>query len=140
MLIIVDWLHGQIRKQEWNEQGSHLKARINAKLSFYQAVARLQIKCLTSLDSDGKSSKKLWLEALVLFTVAAEACLLSVWRKFRRCKDLFSSLLEGMTKIAVTKGGQPLRVLLIRLKLLVLTACAQVHFSGQILTIIYNFF
>ncbi|XP_031390031.1 phosphatidylinositol 4-kinase alpha 1 [Punica granatum] len=115
----------KIRKREWNEQGSHLKARINAKLSFYQAVARLQIKSLASLDSDGKSSKKLWLEALVLLTEAAEACLLSVWRKLRMCEDLFSSLVEGMTKIAITKGGQPLRVLLIRIKLLVLTACAQ---------------
>ncbi|KAK4747747.1 hypothetical protein SAY87_014333 [Trapa incisa] len=115
----------KIRKREWNEQGSHLKSRINAKLSFYQAAARLHLKCLASLDSDGKSSKKLWLEALVLFTEAAEACLLSVWRKMKSCEDLFSSLVEGMSKIAVTRGGQPLRVLLIRLKLLVLTACAQ---------------
>lgn len=132
-VLIFDWLHEQIRKREWNEQGSHLKARINTKLSFYQAVARLQIKSLASLDSDGKSSKKLWLEALVLFTEAAEACLLSVWRKLRMCEELFSSLVEGMTKIAVTKGGQPLRVLLIRLKLLVLTACAQVHFHDRFL-------
>ncbi|KAI6677773.1 hypothetical protein NL676_038569 [Syzygium grande] len=115
----------KIRKRDWNEQGPTLKARINAKLSVYRAITRLKMKILSSLDLDGKAVKKFWLETLVLFTDAAEACLLSVWRKLRMCEDLFSALLMGMTQIAVTKGGQQLRVLLIRLKLLVLTACAQ---------------
>lgn len=103
-----------------------MKARINAKLAVYQAVTKLKVKSLESLDSDGKPSKKLWLETLVLFTEASEACLFCVWRKLKMCEELFSSLLAGMTQIAVTKGGQQLRVLLIRLKGLVLTACAQV--------------
>lgn len=117
----------QIRKRDWTEQGSLLKIRINTKLSVYQAAARLQIKSLTSLDSDGKSSKRLLHGTLALLIEAAEACLFSVWRKLRICEELFSSLLTGISQIAVTRGGQLLRVLLIRFKPLVLTICAQVN-------------
>lgn len=116
----------QIRKREWSEQGPSLKAKINAKLSFYQSVARMKTKSLASLDTDGKTSKRLVLEALAVLVDGADACLLSVWRKLRVCEELFCSLLGGIAQIAVTRGGQPLRVLLIRLKPLVLTACAQV--------------
>lgn len=118
--------YGQIRKRDWNEQGSPLKARINARLSVYVAVARSNIKSLKSLDPDGKNSKRLLQETLALFLDAADACLLSVWRKLRICEELFSALLAGISHIAVSRGGQLLRVLLIRLKPLVLNACVQV--------------
>lgn len=121
----------KIRKRDWTEQGPLLKARINAKLSVYQSVARLKIKSLASLDMDGKTSKRLVLETLALLVDAAESCLLSVWRKLRVCEELFSSLLAGIAQIAVIRGGQPLRVLLIRLKPLVLTACAQADTWGS---------
>lgn len=74
-----------------------------------------------------KSTKRLLLETLALMIDAAEACLLSVWRKLRICEELFSCLLSGVAQIAIARGGQLLRVLLIRLKPLVLTACAQVY-------------
>lgn len=119
-------LYGQIRKRDWTEQGPHLKARINTKLNVYQAAAWMQVRSLTSLDSDGKSSKKLLLETLALLIDAAEACLYSVWRKLKSCEELFASLLNGISLIAVTRGGQLLRILLIRLKPLVLSTCAQV--------------
>ncbi|KAJ7978384.1 phosphatidylinositol 4-kinase alpha 1-like [Quillaja saponaria] len=115
----------KIRKRDWNEQGSLLKHRINTKLSVYQAAVRLIIKSLASLDSDGKSTKRLVYEAVALLIDAAEACLLSVWRKLRVCEELFASLLLGVAQIAVSRGGQPLRVLLIRLKPIVLTVSAQ---------------
>ncbi|CAI0377232.1 unnamed protein product [Linum tenue] len=115
----------KIRKRDWNIQGQLLKSRVTTKLSVYQAAARMKIKSLASLDADGKTSKRLVLETLALLIDAAEACLLSVWRKLRVCEELFSSLLAGIAQIAVSRGGQPLRVLLIRLKPLVLTACAQ---------------
>lgn len=121
----------KIRKRDWTEQGSLLKIRINTKLSVYQAAARLQIKSLTSLDSDGKSSKRLLHGTLALLIEAAEACLFSVWRKLRICEELFSSLLAGISQIAVTRGGQLLRVLLIRFKPLVLTICAQAETWGS---------
>lgn len=121
----------KIRKRDWTEQGALLKSRINAKLSVYQSVARLKIKSLASLDMDGKTSKRLVLETLALLVDAAESCLLSVWRKLRVCEELFSSLLAGIAQIAVIRGGQPLRVLLIRLKPLVLTACAQADTWGS---------
>ncbi|KAF9684342.1 hypothetical protein SADUNF_Sadunf04G0108400 [Salix dunnii] len=120
----------KIRKRDWNEQGQLLKARISAKLSVYQAAARMKVQSLASFDVDGKTSKRLLLETLALLMDAAEACLLSVWRKLRVCEELFSSLLGGIAHIAVTRGGQPMRVLLIRLKPLVLAACAQADTWG----------
>ncbi|KAI8028634.1 Phosphatidylinositol 4-kinase alpha 1 [Camellia lanceoleosa] len=71
----------KIRKNDWNEQGTVLKARINTKLSVFQAAA--------------------------------------------------SSLLSGITQIAITRGGQLLCVLLIRLKPLVLATCAQTDTWGN---------
>ncbi|PIM99436.1 Phosphatidylinositol 4-kinase [Handroanthus impetiginosus] len=115
----------KIRKRDWSEQGQLLKVRINKKLSVYHAAARLQIKTLASLDTEGKSSKRLLHGALALLIEAAEACLLSVWRKLRACEDLFGSLLSGISQAALIRGGQLLRVLLIRFKPLVLAACAQ---------------
>ncbi|KAL3597325.1 hypothetical protein D5086_008962 [Populus alba] len=120
----------KIRKRDWNEQGQLLKARVSAKLSVYQAAARMKVQSLASLDVDGKTSKRLVLETLALLMDAAEACLFSVWRKLRICEELFSSLLGGIAQIAVTRGGQPMRVLLIRLKPLVLAACAQADTWG----------
>ncbi|XP_010272166.1 PREDICTED: phosphatidylinositol 4-kinase alpha 1-like isoform X2 [Nelumbo nucifera] len=121
----------KIRKRDWSEQGASLKARINTKLSVFRAAAQLQIKSLASMDSDGKSSKRLLLETLALLIDAAEACLLSIWRKLRICEDLFTCLLSGISHVAVTRGGQLLRVLLIRLKPLVLTTCAQADTWGN---------
>nr|GEZ23782.1 phosphatidylinositol 4-kinase alpha 1 [Tanacetum cinerariifolium] len=121
----------KIRKRDWTEQGSSLKARINTKLSVYKAAVNLKIKSLASLYSDGKSSKKLLHGALALLVEAAEACVYSVWRKLRVCEDLFSSLLDGISKIAVTSGGHLLRVLFIRFKPLVLATCAQADTWGS---------
>ncbi|KAJ4961690.1 hypothetical protein NE237_021600 [Protea cynaroides] len=121
----------KIRKRDWTEQGAQLKARINKKLSVFRAAAHLHVKTLASIDSDGKSSKRLLLEALALLTDVVEACLLSVWRKLRICEELFSSLLNGVAQIAVSRGGQLLRVLFIRLKPLVLTTCAQADAWGN---------
>ncbi|KAI8532956.1 hypothetical protein RHMOL_Rhmol11G0258500 [Rhododendron molle] len=121
----------QIRKRDWSEQGQLLKARINTKLSVFQATAKLKLRSLGSLDSDGKSSKRLFLSTLALLVDAAEACLCSVWRKLRICEELFSSLLSGISQIALTRGGQLLRVLLIRLKPLVLATCAQADTWGN---------
>ncbi|KAL2513533.1 Phosphatidylinositol 4-kinase alpha 1 [Forsythia ovata] len=121
----------KIRKRDWTEQGQLLKDRINIKLSVYQASARLLIKTLSSLDTDAKSSKRLWLGALALLIEAAEACLFSVWRKLRACEELFGSLLVGISKAAVTRGGQLLRLLLIHFKRLVLVSCAQADTSAS---------
>ncbi|KAL8556015.1 hypothetical protein ACS0TY_003722 [Phlomoides rotata] len=120
----------KIRKRDWSEQGQLLKVRIHKKLSVYQAAARLQIKTLASLDTEGKSSKRLLHGALALLIEAAEACLFSVWRKLRACEELFGCLLSGIYQAAVIRGGQLLRVLLIRFKPLVLATCAQADTSG----------
>ncbi|XP_008775172.2 phosphatidylinositol 4-kinase alpha 1 isoform X2 [Phoenix dactylifera] len=115
----------KIRKRDWREQGAQLKARINTKLSCCQAATLVQIKSLVSLDSVNKSSKDVLRRTLALFLDAAEACILSSWRKLKICEELFSTLLGGISKITVSRGGQLLRVLLIPLKPLVLTTCAQ---------------
>jgi len=88
----------------------------------------LKIKSLSALDSDSRSVKRLVYEAVAILIDAAEACLLSGWRKLRSCEELFDSLLLGVGQIAVARGGQPLRILLIRLKPIVLNVCAQVCF------------
>ncbi|GAU22033.1 hypothetical protein TSUD_309370 [Trifolium subterraneum] len=115
----------KIRKRDWHEQGSSLKARINTKLSVYKAAVSLKIKSLSALDSDSRSVKRLVYEAVAILIDAAEACLLSGWRKLRSCEELFGSLLLGVAQIAIARGGQPLRILLIRLKPIVLNVCAQ---------------
>ncbi|KVH93237.1 Armadillo-type fold [Cynara cardunculus var. scolymus] len=101
------------------------------KLSVYKAAAKLKVKSHVSFDLDGKSSKKLLHGALALLAEAAEACLYSVWRRLRTCEDLFNSLLDGISKIAFTRGGHLLRVLLIRFKQLVLITCAQADTWGS---------
>lgn len=121
----------KLRKRDWTVQGQHLKSRVNAKLSTFKAAAGLKVKSLGSIDTEGKSSKKLLLDTLSLFVEAAEACLLSVWRKFRLCEELFTCLLSGVSFIAAARGGQQLRILLIRLKPLVLTACLQADTWGS---------
>ncbi|XP_057436826.1 phosphatidylinositol 4-kinase alpha 1 [Lotus japonicus] len=115
----------KIRKRDWHEQGSLLKTRINTKLSVYKAAVRLKIRSLSALDSDSRSVKRLVYEAVAILIDAAEACLLSGWRKMKTCEELFSSLLLGVAQIAIARGGQPLRILLIRLKPIVLNVCAQ---------------
>ncbi|RWW29204.1 hypothetical protein BHE74_00032624 [Ensete ventricosum] len=115
----------KVRKRDWREQGPQLKVRINTKLSCCQAAIVVQIKSLISLDSDGKFSKDLLRRTLALLLDAAEACVVSLWRKMKKCEELFSTLLGGISQIAVSRGGQLLRVLLIPLKPLVLTTCAQ---------------
>ncbi|CAA6664833.1 unnamed protein product [Spirodela intermedia] len=121
----------KIRKNEWREQGSQLKMRINTKLSACKAATIVQIKSLLSLEYDGKTSKDLLRRTLALLLDAAEACVLSSWRKLKICEELFRSLLNGITQITVTRGGQLLRVLLIPLKPLVLTTCAQADMWGS---------
>ncbi|CAK9145839.1 unnamed protein product [Ilex paraguariensis] len=49
----------KIWKRDWTELGQLLKVRINTELSVYQAAAGLQIKSLSSVDLNGKSSKRL---------------------------------------------------------------------------------
>ncbi|XP_010500672.1 PREDICTED: phosphatidylinositol 4-kinase alpha 1-like isoform X2 [Camelina sativa] len=85
------------RRQDWNTQDPLLKTRVNAKLFVYQAAAQMEI----------------------------EACFTSLWRSMKACKDLFISLLSGTAKIATAEAGQPLRLLLTRLKPLILAVCAQ---------------
>ncbi|XP_071729991.1 phosphatidylinositol 4-kinase alpha 1-like isoform X2 [Rutidosis leptorrhynchoides] len=121
----------KIRKRDWTEQGASLKTRINTKLSVYKAAVKLYVVSIASLDSDGKSSKKLLHGALALLVEAAEACVYSVWRKLRICEELFSSLLDGISKIAVTRGGHLLPVLFIRFKLLVIATCSQADTWGS---------
>ncbi|XP_076897528.1 phosphatidylinositol 4-kinase alpha 1-like [Bidens hawaiensis] len=121
----------KIRKHDWTEQGAALKAKINMKLSVYKAAAKLEVKSHVTPDADGKSSKKMLHGALALLVEAAEACLYSVWRRLRTCEDLFNSLLDGIAKIAFSRGGHLLRVLLIRFKQLVLLTCAQAEASGS---------
>ncbi|CAH8301812.1 unnamed protein product [Eruca vesicaria subsp. sativa] len=111
------------RRRDWNEQDQLLKTRVDAKLFVYQAAARMKIKSLVSLETDGKTYKKLTMETLTLLFDAAEACLTSLWREMKACKELFISLLSGIA--AVAKGRCSPHGMFFRLKPLVLAVCAQ---------------
>ncbi|KAK8941284.1 Phosphatidylinositol 4-kinase alpha [Platanthera zijinensis] len=121
----------KIRKRDWKEQGTQLKVRITTKLSCCQAAIEVQTKAILSLDPDGKASKDALRRTLALLLDASEACIISSWRKLKICEDLFSTLLQGISHITVSRGGQLLRILLIPLKPLVLTTCAQADMSGN---------
>ncbi|KAM6557546.1 hypothetical protein CsatB_004565 [Cannabis sativa] len=108
----------KIRKRDWTEHGSLLKA----KLLVYKAAVTLAIKVLACFDSD----EKLTHQTLTLFTNAAEACLFSVWRKLRMCEELFCSLLGGLSQIAITtRGAQSFCYLFSWLKHVVIDLCPQ---------------
>ncbi|KAJ0242191.1 Phosphatidylinositol 3-/4-kinase [Hirschfeldia incana] len=113
------------RKQEWDDQDPLLETRVDAKLLVYQAAAKMKIKSLVSLETDGKTYKKLAMETLTLLFDAAEACLTSAWRKMKACEELFISLLSGIAEIAAAKGRCSQHGLFVRLKPLVLAVCAQ---------------
>lgn len=113
-----------------------MKTRISSKLSVCQAASGVRVKSILYLDSDGKNAKVLLRGTLALLLDCAEACILSTWRRLKICEDLFSSLLAGIAQVAVNRGGQMLRILLIRLKPLVLTTCAQVKCSSILKTMI----
>ncbi|XP_031499033.1 phosphatidylinositol 4-kinase alpha 1 [Nymphaea colorata] len=121
----------RIRKRDWTDQGSTLKARINGKLAVCQAAGWVLVKSLLSLNSEGKTSKMLLRGTLAVLLDAADACILSSWRKLKTCEQLFSSLLNGVAQVAVARGGQVLRVLLLRLKSLVLSVCTPAPSAGD---------
>ncbi|KAF3781426.1 Phosphatidylinositol 4-kinase alpha 1 [Nymphaea thermarum] len=121
----------RIRKRDWTDQGSSLKARINGKLAVCQAAGWVLVKSLLSLNSEGKTSKMLLRGTLAVLLDAADACILSSWRKLKSCEQLFSSLLSGVAQVAVARGGQVLRVLLLRLKSLVLSVCTPAPSAGD---------
>lgn len=118
---------GQISKRDLSEQGPSLKARIHTRLSIYEALVRLKMKSLASLDPDGKILKKKVEKIYSLLIDAAQACVYSLWRKLKSCEELFASLLSGIAKLAVTREGHRLRALLIPFKHLVVNLCAKVR-------------
>ncbi|KAG0451183.1 hypothetical protein HPP92_026558 [Vanilla planifolia] len=68
---------------------------------------------------------------LAVLLHAAEACIISPWKKLKMCEDLFKTLVHAIGQITVCRGGQLLRVLLIPLKPLVLITCAQADMSSN---------
>lgn len=64
-------------------------------------------------------------QTLAWFIEATKSCILSSWRKLKICEDLFCTLLNGISQITVSRGGQLLPVLLIPLKPLVVSTCSQ---------------
>lgn len=109
-----------------------LKAKVNMMFQASQAASVLQIKCITLLDSDGKLLKAALRESLPLLMDAADACISSPWRRSKGCEDLFDSLITGVARVAELYRSQMQRILL-RFKVLVLTACAQVSETFPVL-------
>ncbi|KAL6637045.1 hypothetical protein ACP70R_024617 [Stipagrostis hirtigluma subsp. patula] len=103
----------KIRKRDWREQGAQLKARINTKLLCCQAAVVVLVKSVSAMDLDSKASKDMLQQTLAWFIEATKSCILSSWRKLKICEELFCTLLNGISQITVSRGGQLLPVLLI---------------------------
>ncbi|KAG8097936.1 hypothetical protein GUJ93_ZPchr0013g34130 [Zizania palustris] len=115
----------KIRKRDWREQGAQLKTRINTKLLCCQAAVVVLVRSVSTMDVDSKASKDVLQQTLAWFIEATKSCILSSWRKLRICEELFCTLLNGISQITVSRGGQLLPVLLIPLKPLVVSTCSQ---------------
>uniref|UniRef100_A0A0E0P0C3 1-phosphatidylinositol 4-kinase n=1 Tax=Oryza rufipogon TaxID=4529 RepID=A0A0E0P0C3_ORYRU len=109
----------KIRKRDWREQGAQLKTRINTKLLCCQAAVVVLVRSVSAMDVDSKASKDMLQQTLAWFIEATKSCILSSWRKLKICEELFCTLLNGISQITVSRGGQLLPVLLIPLKPLV---------------------
>ncbi|OEL35958.1 Phosphatidylinositol 4-kinase alpha 1 [Dichanthelium oligosanthes] len=96
----------KIRKRDWREQGAQLRARINTKLMCCQAAVVVLVRSISTMDTDSKSSKDMLQQTLAWFIEATKSCILSSWRKLKICEDLFSTLLNGISQITVSRGGQ----------------------------------
>jgi phosphatidylinositol 4-kinase len=115
----------KIRKRDWREQGAQLKTRINTKLLCCQAAVVVLVRSVSAMDVDSKASKDMLQQTLAWFIEATKSCILSSWRKLKICEELFCTLLNGISQITVSRGGQLLPVLLIPLKPLVVSTCSQ---------------
>uniref|UniRef100_A0A0D3FN55 PI4-kinase N-terminal domain-containing protein n=1 Tax=Oryza barthii TaxID=65489 RepID=A0A0D3FN55_9ORYZ len=115
----------KIRKRDWREQGAQLKTRINTKLLCCQAALVVLVRSVSAMDVDSKASKDMLQQTLAWFIEATKSCILSSWRKLKICEELFCMLLNGISQITVSRGGQLLPVLLIPLKPLVVSTCSQ---------------
>ncbi|KAM0865729.1 hypothetical protein ACQ4PT_043084 [Festuca glaucescens] len=121
----------KIRKRDWKEQGVQLRARINTKLLCCQAAVVVLVRSVSVMDAaDSKASKDMLQQTLAWFIEATKSCILSSWRKLKVCEDLFCTLLNGISQITVSRGGQLLPVLLIPLKPLVVSTCSQADMTG----------
>ncbi|XP_062214806.1 phosphatidylinositol 4-kinase alpha 1-like isoform X1 [Phragmites australis] len=121
----------KIRKRDWREQGVQLRARINTKLTCCQAAVVVLVRSVSAMDTDSKSSKDMLQLTLAWFIEATKSCILSSWRKLKLCEELFCTLLNGISQITVSRGGQLLPVLLIPLKPLVVSTCSQADMTGS---------
>ncbi|KAM3310755.1 hypothetical protein ACQJBY_031427 [Aegilops geniculata] len=120
----------KIRKRDWKEQGAQLRVRINTKLSCCQAAVVVLVRSVSALEADSKASKDMLQQTLAWFIEATKSCILSSWRKLKICEELFCTLLNGISQITVSRGGQLLPVLLIPLKPLVVSTCSQADMTG----------
>nr|CAB3498468.1 unnamed protein product [Digitaria exilis] len=130
----------KIRKRDWREQGAQLRARIHTKLMCCQAAVVVLVRSVSTMETDSKSSKDMLQQTLAWFIEATKSCILSSWRKLKICEELFCTLLNGISQITVSRGGQLLPVLLIPLKPLVVSTCSQACFFFTLFTLTVNLF
>ncbi|BBM99121.1 phosphatidylinositol 4-kinase A [Marchantia polymorpha subsp. ruderalis] len=119
----------KVRKREWAADVPELKTKVNVMFQASQAASILQIKCISMLEKDGKLLKAALRESLPLLMDAADGCISSPWRRSKGCEELFDSLITGVAHVASLHRSQMQRILL-RFKVLVLTACAQANTWG----------
>lgn len=129
----------QIRKREWPVDGMPLLAKMNMKLQISQAAAAVATLLLKAESHgrpskspvDGRVLKGPTRETLSLLMDVADACIASPWRRLRSCESLFGTVLSAVSELGALQGKQTLRVILLRIKTLVVSTCAQVSWRNE---------
>lgn len=114
--------------------GMPLLAKMNMKLQISQAAAAVATLLLKAESHgrpskspvDGRVLKGPTRETLSLLMDVADACIASPWRRLRSCESLFGTVLSAVSELGALQGKQTLRVILLRIKTLVVSTCAQV--------------
>lgn len=114
--------------------GMPLLAKMNMKLQISQAAAAVTTLLLKAESHgrpskspvDGRVLKGPTRETLSLLMDVADACIASPWRRLRSCESLFGTVLSAVSELGALQGKQTLRVILLRIKTLVVSTCAQV--------------
>lgn len=117
--------------------GVPLLAKMNVKLQTAQTACAVQQRFLkpdsdgniSSSYSNGKLPKTEIRDTLSLLMDVADASVISPWRRLKTSEALVGYLVSVVAQVGALHGTSMFRILLLRFKALLLSACAQVRHS-----------
>ncbi|KAG0598394.1 hypothetical protein M758_12G069200 [Ceratodon purpureus] len=128
----------KIRKRDWTVDGVPLLAKMNVKLQTAQLACAVQQRFLkpdmngnlSKSYSNGKLPKTRIRDTLSLLMDVADASIISPWRRLKTSEALVGYLVAVVAQVGALHGTSMFRILLLRFKALLLSACAQVDMSS----------